>query len=166
MASIATFNLIFLGLVWPWVGEFVGFMIIFTCFPSPQNSVNCKHRNISINSIILLVLKLASSSPLHGTPINCAQKCSPFMTRWGVLRSSVASPRLNMPRTIWYQGRFFPGSLTCYIGIWCFFFCEWLELQWLELQVSIVDFTSLAADVSGWEPRPFIFLCGVRMYHG
>ena len=25
----ATFNLIFLGLGWPWVGEFVGFMIIF-----------------------------------------------------------------------------------------------------------------------------------------
>ena len=26
----ATFNLIFLGLGWPWVGEFVGFIIIFT----------------------------------------------------------------------------------------------------------------------------------------
>ena len=25
----ATFNLIFLGLRWPWVGEIVGFMIIF-----------------------------------------------------------------------------------------------------------------------------------------
>ena len=29
-ASNATFNLIFLGLGWPWVGEFVGFIIIFT----------------------------------------------------------------------------------------------------------------------------------------
>ena len=28
----ATFNLIFLWLGWPWVGEFVGFIIIFACF--------------------------------------------------------------------------------------------------------------------------------------
>ena len=28
---IATFNLFFLGLGWPWVGAFVGFIIIFTC---------------------------------------------------------------------------------------------------------------------------------------
>ena len=33
------FNLIFLGLGWPWVGEFVGF-VIFTCFPTQQNLVN------------------------------------------------------------------------------------------------------------------------------
>ena len=31
----ATFNLIFLGLGWRWVGEFVGFIIIFTCFLNP-----------------------------------------------------------------------------------------------------------------------------------
>ena len=30
----ATFNLLFLGLGWPWVGEFVGFMIIFYMFSS------------------------------------------------------------------------------------------------------------------------------------
>ena len=32
----ATVNLFFLGLSWPWVGEFVGF-IIFICFPTQQN---------------------------------------------------------------------------------------------------------------------------------
>ena len=30
---IATFSLIFLGLGWPWVGGFVGLIIIFMCFP-------------------------------------------------------------------------------------------------------------------------------------
>ena len=32
-----TFNRIFIGLGWPWVGEFVGFIIIFTRFPTQQN---------------------------------------------------------------------------------------------------------------------------------
>ena len=31
-----TFNLIFFGLGWPWVGEFVGSIIIFICFPTQQ----------------------------------------------------------------------------------------------------------------------------------
>ena len=39
----ATFNLFFLRLGWPWVEEFVGFMVIFTCFPTQQNLVNRKH---------------------------------------------------------------------------------------------------------------------------
>ena len=39
----ATFNLIFLGLGWPWVGEFVDFIIIFICFPTQQSFVNRKH---------------------------------------------------------------------------------------------------------------------------
>ena len=30
VAQTSLFNLIFLGLGWPWVGEFVGFIIIFT----------------------------------------------------------------------------------------------------------------------------------------
>ena len=30
VGSNATFTLFFLGLGWPWVGEFVGFMIMFT----------------------------------------------------------------------------------------------------------------------------------------
>ena len=42
----ATSNLIFLGLGWPWVGEFVGFMIIFTCFPTQQNLVYRIHPSI------------------------------------------------------------------------------------------------------------------------
>ena len=35
----------FLGLGWPWVGEFDGFIIIFICFPTLQNFVyrNRKH---------------------------------------------------------------------------------------------------------------------------
>ena len=41
----ATFNLIFIGLDWPWVGEFDGFIIIFTCFPTQQNLVNRIHPN-------------------------------------------------------------------------------------------------------------------------
>ena len=40
----ATFNLIFPGLGWPWVGEFDGFIIIFICFPTEQNLVYRKHR--------------------------------------------------------------------------------------------------------------------------
>ena len=30
---------------WPWVGEFVGFTIIFMCFPTLQNLVHRKHPN-------------------------------------------------------------------------------------------------------------------------
>ena len=44
----ATFHLIFRGLGWPWVGDFVGFTIIFTCFPTQQNLVNRQHPNIRI----------------------------------------------------------------------------------------------------------------------
>ena len=35
----ATFNLFFLGLGWPWVGEFDGFIIIFICFATQHNVV-------------------------------------------------------------------------------------------------------------------------------
>ena len=41
----AAFNLIFPGLGWPWVGEFVGFIVIFICFPTQQNLVYRKHPN-------------------------------------------------------------------------------------------------------------------------
>ena len=34
-----TFNLYFLGLGWPWVGEFVGFIVIFICSPTQQKLV-------------------------------------------------------------------------------------------------------------------------------
>ena len=37
-----TFNLIFLGLGWPWVGEFGRFIVIFILFPTQQNLVNRK----------------------------------------------------------------------------------------------------------------------------
>ena len=42
-APTATFNLIFLGLGWAWIGEFVGFIIIFISFPTQHNLVNRKH---------------------------------------------------------------------------------------------------------------------------
>ena len=38
------FNLFFLGLSWPWVGEFDGFIVILICFPTQHNLVNRKHR--------------------------------------------------------------------------------------------------------------------------
>ena len=37
------FNLIFLGLGWLSVGEIVGFIMRFACFPTQQNLVNRKH---------------------------------------------------------------------------------------------------------------------------
>ena len=40
----------FLGWVWPWVGEFVGFIIIFTCIPTQQDLVNRKHPGTSEKS--------------------------------------------------------------------------------------------------------------------
>ena len=42
----ATFNLVFLGLGWPWVGELVGFIVILICFPTQHNLVNRKHSNM------------------------------------------------------------------------------------------------------------------------
>ena len=44
MAQTPLFSLIFPGLGWPWVGEFVGFIMILTCFATPHNLVNRKHR--------------------------------------------------------------------------------------------------------------------------
>ena len=39
----ATVNLFFLGLGWPWVGEFVGLILIFVSFPTQQDMVYRKH---------------------------------------------------------------------------------------------------------------------------
>ena len=39
----ASFNLFFHWLGWPWVGEFVGFIIIFICFPTQHNLVYRTH---------------------------------------------------------------------------------------------------------------------------
>ena len=41
----ATFSLFFLGLGWPWVGEFDGFMLIFVLFSTQYNLVDRKHSN-------------------------------------------------------------------------------------------------------------------------
>ena len=43
MTQLPLLNLIFLGLGWPWVGAFVGFIKIFIFFPTQQNLVYRKH---------------------------------------------------------------------------------------------------------------------------
>ena len=48
----ATFNLNFLGLDWPWVGEFGGHMILFMCFPTQQNMVNRKHPIVTASATV------------------------------------------------------------------------------------------------------------------
>ena len=54
----ATFNLIFLGLGWPRVGEFDGFFIIFICFPTQQNLVNRQHPNIDVQSVLIFRIRV------------------------------------------------------------------------------------------------------------
>ena len=44
----ATFNLIFLGLGWPWVGGFVGFVMILICFPTQPSLVYSNRANTRI----------------------------------------------------------------------------------------------------------------------
>ena len=68
---IASFNLIFIRLGWPWVGEFVGFIIMFTCFPTLQNLVlriYLKHPNIVIAGFSLVVLSLIAARPAAHPP--------------------------------------------------------------------------------------------------
>ena len=46
----STFNLIILGLGWSWVGEFDGFIITFTSFPTQQNLLNRKNTLVTGNA--------------------------------------------------------------------------------------------------------------------
>ena len=46
VAQMPLLTYFFVGLGWPCVGEFDGFIIIFTCFPTQQNSVNRKHATV------------------------------------------------------------------------------------------------------------------------
>ena len=46
----ANFNLFFLGLGWPWVGQFVGFLVICICFSTQQNLVYRKHISSSLDT--------------------------------------------------------------------------------------------------------------------
>ena len=68
----ATCNLFFLGLGWPWVGEFVGFIIISICFLTQQNLVKRKHR-INIVLRYYLIPGTYYRTPLrpetHGTSV-------------------------------------------------------------------------------------------------
>ena len=43
VAQMPLLTYFFLGFGWPWVGEFVGFVVIFICFPTRHNLVNRKH---------------------------------------------------------------------------------------------------------------------------
>ena len=64
----ATFNVIFHGLGWPWVGEFVGFIILFTYFPTQQNLVNRKHP-IVINHCDPFIVINHYAQPLCSTTV-------------------------------------------------------------------------------------------------
>ena len=72
-----TFDLFFLGLGWPWVGEFVGFVIMFTCFPTQQNLVNRKHR-IIMSKCVIAVGWFTTAPPIavsHGNRVGyCLHK--------------------------------------------------------------------------------------------
>ena len=39
------------GSGWPWVGEFVGFTIAFTCFPTPHNFGTSQTPNVGVVKI-------------------------------------------------------------------------------------------------------------------
>ena len=43
MSQMPLLTYFFLGLGWPWVGDFVGFIIIFICFPTQENLLYRKH---------------------------------------------------------------------------------------------------------------------------
>ena len=45
---LLTYSFSWVGLGWPWVGEFVGFITIFICFPTQPNLVKRKHPNIAV----------------------------------------------------------------------------------------------------------------------
>ena len=44
----------FLELGWPWVGEFVGFIIMCIFFPTQQNLVDREHPNIGLLAVRML----------------------------------------------------------------------------------------------------------------
>ena len=53
VARNAPFNLYFLGLGWPWVGEFIGFIIISSmCMPTQHNSVNRTHPSQKLQRLV------------------------------------------------------------------------------------------------------------------
>ena len=53
---IATFNLLFLELGWPWVGEFVGFVLKFKCFPTQHKLVYRKHRYATVTVVVAVIV--------------------------------------------------------------------------------------------------------------
>ena len=71
----ATFNLFFLGSGWPWVGEFVGFILVFICFPTQQNLVNCKHPIGAVLERVLRVPKSCFKKAVFWVSEGCRSAC-------------------------------------------------------------------------------------------
>ena len=63
---IATFNLIFLGLGWPWVEYSVGFTIIFTCFRKSQAPYFFPHNSFCTSGLAWLTIVDVSLNLLFG----------------------------------------------------------------------------------------------------
>ena len=53
VAKMPLLTYFFLGLGWPWLGEFVGFIVILICFPSRHSLVNRKHRIQWMTHVVL-----------------------------------------------------------------------------------------------------------------
>ena len=78
----ATFNLIFLGLGWPWVGEFDGFIVILSCFSRQHHLV---YRKITL----IIVFPVICNGCRKGTKTDAP---GPLAPRW--LRPSRRSRRI------------------------------------------------------------------------
>ena len=100
----ATFNLFFLGLGWPWVGEFVGFMIMVICFPTQHNSVHPKHPSASAIMWGMVIQPLWGSAstilwgvviqPLWGSDSTIVRYSDPNM--WGIVTQPLWEPSLKL----------------------------------------------------------------------
>ena len=78
----APFIPIFLGLGWPWVGELVGFVVRFICFPAQHNLVNRKHPTnlVAVVAPSVSVVAVVAPSVSVGSRTVFAQHCSPYRT--------------------------------------------------------------------------------------
>ena len=66
----AALNVVFLGLGWPWVGEFVDFiLIVIYIFPTQQNLVNGKHRNKHIMLLLTCLVCFAFQVPWNAVDV-------------------------------------------------------------------------------------------------
>ena len=63
----ATFNLFFLGLGWPWVGEFVGFITIFYMLSDPTEFSTIANTLLPVRMVRIARHSVSFSSPLFST---------------------------------------------------------------------------------------------------